>query len=186
MSKQKIKQVAINQFYRNGYEGVKMSQIAEEAGIRKQSLSYHYPSKKELFMELYKEVIDAEIVFTQSFFDRFSSLPPKEVLYSFLKEVSLRAYDKPNTGFLQALSFAEPLEIQSYVSAHYIPYLNTLKTEIKKVFDKETFNYTSDECTVAFIVLFDGLIVDLLYNTKQSFDYSLDISYKIFWNNIQG
>ncbi|MBT2289550.1 TetR/AcrR family transcriptional regulator [Paenibacillus albidus] len=39
-------------FNRLGYEGTKMAQIAEEAGIRKQSIAYYYPTKKELLLEL--------------------------------------------------------------------------------------------------------------------------------------
>ena len=55
MSKEKIKRIAIKHFNQFGYEGTKMAQIAEEAGMRKQSLSYHYPTKKELLLEVYKK-----------------------------------------------------------------------------------------------------------------------------------
>ncbi|WP_410902858.1 TetR/AcrR family transcriptional regulator [Priestia filamentosa] len=40
----KIKGIAIHHFNELGYEGTKMARIAVEAGITKQSLSYHYPS----------------------------------------------------------------------------------------------------------------------------------------------
>ncbi|GAF21041.1 transcriptional regulator, TetR family [Bacillus sp. JCM 19047] len=184
MSKQKIKEAALNQFYKSGYEGVRMTQIAEEAGIRKQTLSYHYPSKKDLFMEIYKEVVKEEIKFTQSYFEGLYNRPSKEIIWEFLKTFKLRAHDKPNTGFLQVVSFSTPLELESYVSSNYLSYMNILRTEIKKIFEKETFNVNSEEATVYFLVLFDGLIVQLLYNTKQSFDYSLEISFKMFWASI--
>ncbi|MCR6096379.1 TetR/AcrR family transcriptional regulator [Salipaludibacillus agaradhaerens] len=186
MAKEKIKQVAIKHFYKYGYEGVKMSQIAEESGIRKQSLSYHYPSKRELFTDIYSDVIEEEIVFTQQYFKNLSNIPSKDILYRFLKDMKLRAHDKPNSSFLQVVSFSTPLEIESFVSSHYLLYFNSLKTEIRKVFEKELFNYTPDECTVSFLILFDGLIIHLLYNTKQSFEYSLDVAFSIFWNSVQG
>ncbi|MGG0791579.1 TetR family transcriptional regulator [Peribacillus simplex] len=39
MSKEKIKKIAIKHFNQYGYEGTKMAQIAEDAGMRKQPLS---------------------------------------------------------------------------------------------------------------------------------------------------
>ncbi|MBJ6362870.1 TetR/AcrR family transcriptional regulator [Paenibacillus sp. MAHUQ-46] len=162
-----------------------MAQIANESGITKQSMSYHFPSKKELFKEIYSEVIEEEILFTQQLFNHLSSKPSKEILYTFLKEMKLRAHDKINSSFLQIFSFSTPLEIESFVSSHYLLYLDSLKTEIVKVFEKESLNFTPDECSLSFIILFDGLIVHLLYNTKQSFEYALDVSFKIFWNSIQ-
>ncbi|MEC1290466.1 TetR/AcrR family transcriptional regulator [Bacillus mojavensis] len=35
-----------------------MARIAKELGIRKQSLSYHYSSKKDLLMEIYPENVE--------------------------------------------------------------------------------------------------------------------------------
>lgn len=185
MAKQEIKEVAIHHFYKLGYEGVKMSKVAEDSGIKKQSLSYHYHTKKELFEELYKDVIDCEIHFTQNFFEEHSHLPPKEKLYYFLKEIINRSYDKLNTRFLQSLSYSAPTEIDNYVSIQYVSYLNTLKTEAKKIFNQENYKFTPDDCTIAFVVLYDGLIVDLLYSQEQSFNYTLDIAFKVFWNSIQ-
>lgn len=68
MSKDRIKEIAIQHFNRFGYEGVRMAQIAEDAGIRKQSLSYHFPTKKDLLVELYGEVVEEEISFVRRYF----------------------------------------------------------------------------------------------------------------------
>lgn len=185
MSKDKIKQVAINHFYKFGYEGVKMAKIAEESGIRKQSLAYHYSSKRDLFTEIYTEVIQEEREFIQSFFKDSQDLSVKETLYKFLMQVKSRAHEKPNSKFLQSISYSTPLEIESFITAHYFLYLELLKSELQEMFKKEAFQFTPDECTLSFIVLFDGLIIHLLYNTKQSFEYSLDVTFKVFWNGIQ-
>lgn len=185
MSKDNIKQVAINHFYKFGYEGVKMAKIAEDVGIRKQSIAYHYPSKRELFTEIYQEVIEEEQQFIHSYFNDSEESDIKKILYQFLVQVKLRAYEKISSKFLQSISYSTPLEIESFITAHYFLYLDQLKNEIRRLFDQETFRFTTDECIVSFIVLYDGLITHLLYNTRQSFEYSLDTAFNVFWSGIQ-
>jgi TetR/AcrR family transcriptional regulator, biofilm operon repressor len=185
MSKDNIKQVAITHFYKFGYEGVKMAKIAEDVGIRKQSLAYHYPSKRELFTEIYQEVIEDEQKFIHEYFNHTEEQGTKEILYQFLVLVKLRAYDKISSKFLQSISYSTPLEMESFITAHYFLYLGQLKNEIRRLFEKTTFHFTTDECIAGFIVLYDGLITHLLYNTRQSFEYSLNTTFDVFWRGIQ-
>ncbi|KAB2335122.1 TetR/AcrR family transcriptional regulator [Bacillus mesophilum] len=184
MIKKKIQQVAIKHFYEYGYEGAKMAQIAKDLDIKKQSLSYHFNTKRDLFIEVYSKVIEEEILYIQNFFKNQSNISPKEKLLSYLKEITLRTHVKPNTAFLQRTSYSAPLEIEAFVATQYLTYFYTLKNEVRKVFEEETFSYSSDDCTLGYITLFDGLIVHLLYNTNQSLEYSLDVSFNIFWNGI--
>ncbi|GJM73685.1 hypothetical protein HMSSN036_59010 [Paenibacillus macerans] len=77
MIREKIKEIAIQHFNRYGYEGTRMAQIAEETGIRKQSLSYHFSSKKELLLELYEEAVRNEIEFVRHYFKLVADYPGK-------------------------------------------------------------------------------------------------------------
>ena len=184
MTKKKIQKAAIKHFYEYGYEGVKMAQIAKDSEIRKQSLSYHYNTKRDLFVDVYSKVIEEEILFIKDYFKNQSNVSAKENLLGYLKEIILRAHEKPNTAFLHRTSYSAPLEIDVFVATQYLTYYYTLKTEVRKVLEKGTFSYNPDECTLGYITLFDGLIVHLLYNTDQSLEYSLDVSFNIFWNGI--
>lgn len=184
MSKQLIKQAAINQFHRYGYEGVKMAQIATEAGMRKQSIYYHYPTKRDLFTELYDEVIEEEMKFLQAYFNDQPDVTSKELLYRFLKDMKRRTNENVTVVFLHLMSYSPPSEIGTFVASRYLTNFNVFKNEVRKVFEKEAFTSGAEECTLSYLTLFDGLLVHLFYNTGQSYEHALDASFEIFWKGI--
>nr|WP_154896225.1 TetR/AcrR family transcriptional regulator [Paenibacillus xylanexedens] len=186
MSKQRIKDIAIQHFNRLGYEGTKMAQIAEEAGIRKQSLAYHYPTKKALLLELYEEVVQEEQQFVIEFFLEANKLPLEQQLYNFLLDHKNRFLTHPNVAFMYILSFITPLEVHDFVLAQYRTYLGTLKAELAAVFAKhENIRLNPEEATVAYVTLLDGLDVQLVYETRQSYEHALAIAWNVFWTGIR-
>jgi len=52
--KERIKKSAIRQFYKKGYFGTGMSTIAGATGIRKSSIYYHYPTKEDILLDIFK------------------------------------------------------------------------------------------------------------------------------------
>lgn len=185
MTKDKIKNVAIRQMNELGYEGVKMAHIAKELGIRKQSLAYHFSSKKDLLIEAYTEVVEEEIAFVHQFFKSREDDDAKVQLYDFLKEMQVRFHAKSNVAFLQAMSFRAPLEVDDFISAKYLLFLHAIKSEVTQIFKKANVAYKAEECMIGFITLFDGLTIQLVYETKQSFERSLETSFAIFWRGLQ-
>ena len=93
--------------------------FAEEAGIRKQSLSYHYSTKKELFLEVYQDVVKEERLFVQSYFQAHAEEPLEHQLYNFLTEHKNRFLTNPNASFMLVLSSFTPLEVYDYVISQF-------------------------------------------------------------------
>lgn len=56
--RQAIKQAAIKQFVEQGFEGAKMDEIAEHAGVSKQTIYSHFGSKENLFSSILSEMCD--------------------------------------------------------------------------------------------------------------------------------
>lgn len=54
-SEQKIKEAAKRVFLEKGYEGAKIRQIADEAGVNLAMVNYYFRSKDELFKSIYQE-----------------------------------------------------------------------------------------------------------------------------------
>jgi TetR/AcrR family transcriptional regulator, biofilm operon repressor len=179
MSKDRIKETAVRHFNLYGYEGVRMAQIAEDAGIRKQSLSYHYPSKKELLLELFRETLDAEISFVQNYFASRTGAAWDELLHQFLIEHKNRFVNSPNTHFMFKISFFTVAEIHDSILAGFRSYLDSLRSEVTRVFaESGAARMTPEECTVAYMTLMDGLDVQLVYETVQLYEQALRIGWK--------
>lgn len=157
-----------------------MAHIATELGIKKQSLSYHYPSKKELVMELYTEVIAQEIEYVEHFFRQEKELPVKDQLYTFLQQLKVRVQQQPNVTFLQITAFMVPFALQNFIVSKYHTYLHVVKQEILLVFSQLETNCSKEECTIAFLAIFDGLLTKLVYEPSQSFEEVLDAAFSIF------
>lgn len=165
-----------------------MAQIAEEAGIRKQSLAYHYSSKKALLLELYEEVVQEEQQFVRQFFSDSVTQTHAldQQLYAFLHEHKNRFLTHPNVAFMYILSFITPLEVHDFVLAKYRTYLGTLKKELAAVFTRHPdIRLSPEEATVAFVTVMDGLDVQLVYETRQSYEQALAITWNVFWSGIQ-
>lgn len=182
--KDQIKQVAIQHFNKFGYEGLKMAHIATDLGIKKQSLSYHFPTKQHLLKELYAEVVEQEIAYVEYFFEDVRAVQPKEQLYLFLKEMQIRFLKQPNVAFLQITSFMAPFELKSFIDSKLQTYLYVLKRELLSVFKRIESTFTKEKCTLAFLVVYDGLLTKLIYEPTQPFDEVLEATFSIFWNGM--
>ncbi|GGN94700.1 TetR/AcrR family transcriptional regulator [Saccharibacillus kuerlensis] len=181
MSRESIKEAAVKLFNRHGYEGTKMVQIAEEAGIRKQSLAYHFSSKKDLLKELYREIVEEEIEFVRGYFGEDKAASWEGHLYGFLVEHKNRFLTSPNVHLMFVLSFTTPVEVHDFVIAEYRRYLTVLKEELTALFTgAKVGTFPPEECMVTFMTMLDGLDVQLVYETRQAYEQTLAIVWKVF------
>lgn len=182
--KEVIRETAVYHFNAYGYEGVKMSKIAEEVGIRKQSLSYHYPSKKKLLLETYHETIKEEILFIEEFFSNKDQLNTKEILWLFLKETERRFHKQPSVAFLQIMSFRAPLELEDLINSYYLEYLHTFKQHLILLAADIDTVCSPEEFAISFITIFHGLIAQIIYESSKSFHYASQATFSVFWKGI--
>lgn len=124
MSREKIKAIATAHFNEFGYEGTKISQIAEEAGICKQSLAYHFSNKRVLFQEVYKDAVEDavedEVQFIEQYFEQHAEDTVEQQLQQFLTEHKEQFQTNPSTHLLLTISFLVPDEL--YKDVTYKPY----------------------------------------------------------------
>lgn len=185
MSKEKIKTIATSHFNEFGYEGTKLSQIAEEVGIRKQSLAYHFPNKRVLFQEVYKEAVDDEVQFIQQYFQQHGEELIEQQLYQFLTEHKERFQKNPNTKLMLTISFLVPDEMHEDVIQKPYRYIDVLTAALESCFAKQTFRIGAKECALAFVTLLDGLDVQLVYENSRRYEQLQEITWDIFWTGIR-
>jgi TetR/AcrR family transcriptional regulator len=56
--RQRAREAAVRLFSRNGFEGTSVQQVADELGVSKQALLYHFSSKEGLREAVFVEVVD--------------------------------------------------------------------------------------------------------------------------------
>lgn len=84
MTSQQIKEVSLKHFAQHGYEGASLAQIADDVGIKKQSIYTHFKGKDELFLQLCSDACENELRFVMNFIESNSARPLKEFLFDFL------------------------------------------------------------------------------------------------------
>ncbi|MGX9293126.1 TetR/AcrR family transcriptional regulator [Bacillus sp. A015] len=185
MSREKIKEVAVKHYIQFGYEGTKLSQIAEEVGIRKQSLSYHFKSNRSLFNEVCKETIETEVQFIQQYFRENAHKPVEQQLYQYLNEYKVRYRANSNTRFLIEIAFLVSDEILADINKELQIYMDCLTETLETCFSKQTFRKSEKECALAFLIVLDGLETQLVYEDSARYDQVQNIIWDIFWTGIQ-
>lgn len=80
MTREMIKDTALNLFCAQGIERTDMAQIAEEAGVSRRTLYHHYKDKEELAAQIYVE--NLERMFGQLLFDFRFEQPEESPDYS--------------------------------------------------------------------------------------------------------
>ncbi|MBP2656878.1 MAG: DNA-binding transcriptional repressor AcrR [Firmicutes bacterium] len=185
MSEHNLIKIAIKQFLQFGYEGTKLAHIAEEAGMKKQSLYFHFKNKDDLLLQVNKTVIEEEINFLQLFFSKNIDLSLKDTLYFLLLDYKRRYLTNDNNGFMFLLTFIPPDSLQNYFLQNYHLFLNHLKNLLQpKFLEEANLRINPDDGPTSFITLLDGLFTQLIFETPKDFDNSLCIFWDIYWNGL--
>lgn len=181
-----IKQIALLHFIENGYEGASLAGIANQVGIKKQSIYTHYKSKYDLFIQVTTQVINEEKQYIKSYFEQNKSSEIQELLLHFILSIKERYKNNQNLNinFLLRMAFMPPLEYRDEVISLSHNYFNQLEVHIKDLFSNTALAINTDEAISVFLTLFEGLLVELIYGDEETFKKKLHHSLKFFWNSI--
>ncbi len=81
-TKERILEAAKEVFHRKGFDGARMQEIADTAGINKALLHYYFCDKETLFAEVFKTTFENVVIFGMDVFSR--NIPFEEKLSIFL------------------------------------------------------------------------------------------------------
>lgn len=184
LTEEKIQIKALSLFVQKGYSGTSLSDIGNDVGIKKQSIYSHFKNKEELFLTIMNRVIDEENYRLSKFFDEKVWMSPEEKLEGyiiFLKDRFIVEADE-NIKFLLRMVFIPPADLKETVMKKAMTYFDLLEDIVKDSFEGNVkkINVTPEMATLAYLNVFDGLLVELIYVSVESFEVRFNASWEVF------
>lgn len=191
MTSTRIKMVALSKFAENGYDGASLADIANEVGIKKQSIYTHFKGKDELFLDVFNDVLTKELQFVMYYFATRKNDSLEESLYGFLMQYKERCEQHDNTKFLLRVAFFPPVHLQSEVREYSTEYLNKLEKSLIPLVDKAktdgrvSASVSSERAVAAFTAVLDGMFVEMLFGSATRLLNRIDASWFIYWRGVK-
>ncbi|MGK7377907.1 TetR/AcrR family transcriptional regulator [Planococcus sp. 1R117A] len=190
MTQQQLKEAALNRFAEHGYDGTSMAHIAEDVGIKKQSIYTYFKGKDELFLQVFNEVMENEITTVVGFIEQNKAHSIESFLYDFLIHHKERYEQNADTKFWLRISFFPPAHLYDEVMKNVYAYLDKmeelLEPIMEKAADEKQLSATIDvqRATAAFLGVLDGIFVEMLYGGPERLNKRLDASWHYYWRGV--
>ncbi|MCM3322877.1 TetR/AcrR family transcriptional regulator [Cytobacillus kochii] len=190
MKSDDIKEAALKYFTIHGYEGASLSQIAEEVGMKKQSLYAHFRGKDDLFLQVLHDAKETELLSKLQYFSNLRSSQPEKDLYGFLQLIVDLFQQNEQLKFWLRMSFFPPAHLQKEVDLEVIDIEEKTQALLQEKFRKwinEGLLHAEHPRipTLAFFGVVDSIMLELVYmsDTKR-LQEKLEASWKVFWRGI--
>ncbi|PAK38909.1 TetR/AcrR family transcriptional regulator [Peribacillus simplex] len=190
MKSNEIKEAALKYFTIHGYEGASLSQIAEEVGMKKQSIYAHFKGKDDLFLQVLRDAKETELSSKLQYFSKVDSKNPEKDLYGFLQLVIDLFQKNEHIKFWLRMSFFPPAHLEKEIGHEVIDIEEKVQAILECKF-QDWINaklIVEDEAitpTYAFLGVVDSILLELVYgNDEKRLNDKLTASWKVFWRGI--
>ncbi len=190
MSASEIKQAALQLFAQHGYEGTALAEIASRVGIKKPSIYAHFASKDELFLTVFKEVVDEHILHSQELLTRIGHLSIEEKLYRILYDAcSYYVHSKEKISFLKRCMLFPPDALKTELRARFIQSEAPMSAMLRTIFTEAIEHGIIKEENVedllaSYYCLLDGNFIQIFYYGLDSFERRLKNVWRIYWSGL--
>ncbi|MBE3647648.1 TetR/AcrR family transcriptional regulator [Paenibacillus polymyxa] len=187
MTLQKIKTASLKQFARKGYDAASLQLIADEVGIKKQSIYAHFKSKDDLFLDIFADAVDQEILELDRYFQAQAEQSLEAVLRGLIIEFKERYESAMNLRLILYVGFLIPSALENQVQAlvtRYVQHKTSLVYERLAAETSVKLRVPVQSATIAYMNLIEGMLVELVYNGTAGFDPRLESSWDIYWHGL--
>ncbi|MGC0150409.1 TetR/AcrR family transcriptional regulator [Peribacillus castrilensis] len=185
-----IKDAALKYFTIHGYEGASLSQIAEEVGMKKQSIYAHFKGKDDLFLQVLRDAKETELSSKLQYFSKVDSKNPEKDLYGFLQLVIDLFQKNEHIKFWLRMSFFPPAHLEKEIGQEVID----IEEKVQAILECKFHDWidakliVEDEAitpTYSFLGVVDSILLELVYgNDEKRLKDKLTASWKVFWRGI--
>lgn len=190
MKSNEIKEAALKYFTIHGYEGASLSQIAEEVGMKKQSIYAHFKGKDDLFLQVLRDAKETELSSKLQYFRKVDTKNPEKDLYGFLQLVIDLFQKNEHIKFWLRMSFFPPAHLEKEIGQEVID----IEEKVQAILECKFHDWINakliveDEAitpTYAFLGVVDSILLELVYgNDEKRLKDKLTASWKVFWRGI--
>ncbi|RJE90937.1 TetR/AcrR family transcriptional regulator [Paenibacillus sp. 1011MAR3C5] len=190
MKSDEIKEAALKYFTIHGYEGASLSQIADEVGLKKQSIYAHFKGKDDLFMQVLRDAKETELSSKLNYFSEIEAHHPEKDLYGFLKLTIDLFQQNEHLKFWLRMSFFPPAHLVNAVSEEVIDIEDKVQAILENKFKdwleaEAIVGINAKSLTLAFVGVVDTILVELVYgNDAQRLKDKLEACWSVFWRGI--
>ncbi|MER2169126.1 MAG: TetR/AcrR family transcriptional regulator [Psychrobacillus psychrodurans] len=190
MKNLELKVAALKYFTIHGYEGASLSQIAEEVGMKKQSIYAHFKGKDDLFLQVLRDAKQTELNTKLQYFRHLESENPHQDLYGFL-QMAINLFQKDeHLKFWLRMSFFPPAHLAKEIEEDVLDIEKQVQAVLEEKFQqwidaKLVVGESALVVTYAFLSMIDSMMLELVYVNEEKRLYErLDASWKVFWRGI--
>lgn len=190
MKSNDIKEAALKFFTIHGYEGASLSQIAEEVGMKKQSIYAHFKGKDDLFLQVLRDAKEMELSSKLHYFKKNDLQNPEKDLYGFLQLVIDLFQKNEQVKFWLRMSFFPPAHLVKEIEKEYIDIEEKIQAILESKFQdwidaKVLVEDAAKTPTYAFLGVVDSILLELVYgNDEKRLKDKLEASWTVFWRGI--
>ncbi|WP_078411877.1 TetR/AcrR family transcriptional regulator [Priestia abyssalis] len=190
MKSNEIKEAALKYFTIHGYEGTSLSLIAEEVGMKKQSIYAHFKGKDDLFLQVLRDAKETELSSKLQYFSNINSQNPEKDLYGFLQLIIDLFQKNEQLKFWLRMSFFPPAHLAKTIEKEVIDIEEKVQAILESKFQdwidaKVIVGDAAKTPTFAFLGIVDSIMLELVYgNDEKRLNDKLEASWTVFWRGI--
>lgn len=188
MGANKIKGAALSLFAERGYDGTSLALIAEQIGIKKQSIYAHFKGKEDLFLSLLTETFTIELKREEQFLEHYYTSTLDTFLKASLASFLSRYNHDGRLKFWLKNTFLPPIHLYDQVNAQLNRYIHDVESLYIKRFEtavsKQEIAMNPQQANLAFSALLDSVAVELIYGDQQRAVTKMEASWNIYWQGL--
>ncbi|WP_269085319.1 TetR/AcrR family transcriptional regulator [Peribacillus muralis] len=185
-----IKEAALKYFTIHGYEGASLSQIAEEVGMRKQSIYAHFKGKDDLFLNVLRDAKETELTSKLQYFSKVDAENPEKDLYGFLQLIVDLFQKNEHVKFWLRMSFFPPAHLEKAITEEVVD----IEEKVQVILEEKFQAWIDDGLiikeevitpTFAFLGVVDSIMLELVYgNDQKRLNDKIAASWTVFWRGV--